>query len=1036
MWYSKRFNRAVALLLAAPGVVMTFGAAHAATLDVCATCTHTTLDSAFTAATSGDTIVLDGPTLLTDPPTTYTLTTDLVINAAKNGITIRGKQASRPDKIEIVGTGGGPVITVEDDRSFEILGVTIRGGSTGILAMPDSTVEIRRCLFDGITGISLNCLNPTNVYIAGSVITGSGGDAIRIDQGGKLNVLQCTLLTNTGLGVNALDGEAHIVATLIHNSGAGIDGTPATLEVLGNWVTDAGGNPLAMPTGVTDANEVLDVLVPATVFETVIEPFPGKLASAAQERQSGVDTGELEADPFSMPFTGLDFDTETRATGNLVVGADDADGSGGSSDWTECFVIQGGFARAYVGEGVITIEINARRLDLSDAELYIKHEDVVDIRTAANIIGPLPIITESLVDTSFGYADYTIDEAVLATLYPAPGFNIQKDYIIYLNTDDTQSIALTNDLHGDTEGNFSAVGQAVYGRVFGLDTVPPVVTTNLALLADQYATAISLADDAIDGGGPWAPLLPLLGNVGANAGYLNGSTGEPSVFYDGDAVVLKPNVGIALTFTDVGSGFAVNGLPNARLETTVGGKQNALYRDYTMRPGFAWWDSNGESGPELISSAAGLSVTYTNTGGNVLETSWNFTDLVHDGITQWHAIANIRVMDLAGNEATLDPSFQNFIPLRPFHFWWFPDARGELRSGPHEVASTNPVFSWGLFRGQGGEDPQDPFPCIPSVRWRLWGADFPGVSATSWTDLTAGTWSNWMDPSNRVIGLDTIYTGTTRLRDLMTGPVGSEYLIAVQGYDEAGNLQTIPALGNLTNSNDLTTLGVNFRRWTDPGVSMAASLDTKVQANFWYNMVNPTLPLPHPANFRTVDAGEKNFGAASRVGLPICPARVEAGFNITMEIPDSVAPSNARVSYELFEDGARAARGLINPSSAPAGYSFVVPEDLLAAPSASVIITGGGLNFLNFSTCFSGVADRLGDDGLLGAEPPFRQRDVKYQVLFRAGILQNLALPPGHPDRDDPDSYFFDTTPATVEFTVTVDRALKDEQPNKSFSKE
>ncbi len=1033
MWYSKRFNRAVALLLAVPGAVMMFGAAHAATLDVCAACTHTTLDAAFTAATSGDTIVLDGPPLLTDPPTVYTLTTDLVINAAKNGIEIRGKQASRPDKIEIVGTGSGPVITVEADQSFEILGVTIKGGTTGILAMADSDVEIRRCLFDGISGISVNCLNPLNVYLAGTIITGSGSDAIRIDQGGKLNVLQCTLLTNTGLGVNALDGEAHIVATLIHDSGAGIDGTAATLEVLGNWVTDAAGNAQAMPAGVTDANAVIDFLDPAVVFESIIDPFPGKLVSVAEERQSGVDSGELETDPFNMPFTGLDFDTESRSTANLVVGADDADGSGGSSDWTECFVTQGGFTRAYVGEGVITIEINARRLDLSNAELYIKHEDVADIRTAANIIGPLPITTESVVDTSFGYADYTIDEDVLAALYPAPGFNIQKNYIIYLNTDDTQSIALTNDLHGGPEGDFSAVGQAVYGRIFGLDTIPPQVTTNLALLADQYATAISLADDGIDGGGPWgAAAGVLLGNAGANAGYLNGNTGEPSVFYDGGPPALPPfskaNVGIALTFTDVGSGFAVNGLPAMRNETTVGGKQNALYRDYTMRPGFAWWDSNGESTPELISSAADLTVNYTNTGGNILEASWNFANLVHDGITQWHAIANIRVMDLAGNEATLDPSFQNFIPLKPFHFWWFPDARGELRSGPSNVPSTNPVFSWGLFRGQGGEDPQDPFPCVPSVRWRLWGADAPGTPGTSWTDLTAGTWSIWMDSNNRVIGLDTIFETlpvTRRLRDLMTGLAGSEYMIAVQGYDEAGNLQTVPPLlGNLLNSNDLTALGINFRRWTDPGVSLAASLDTKVQANFWYN--NPTLPA-----LRAVDAGEKSFGAASRVTLPVCPARVEAGFNITMEIPDSVAVGAARVYYELFEDNAIAASGLIDPSSAPGGYTFVVPQDLIVAPSASVIITGGSLNFLNVSTCYPGAPDRLGDDGLLGAEPPFRQRDVKYQVLLSTGILQAPTLDP-----DDPDNYIRDTTPATVEFTVTVDRALKDEQPNKSFSKE
>ncbi len=273
-----------------------------------------------------------------------------------------------------------------------------------------------------------------------------------------------------------------------------------------------------------------------------------------------------------------------------------------------------------------------------------------------------------------------------------------------------------------------------------------------------------------------------------------------------------------------------------------------------------------------------------------------------------------------------------------------------------------------------------------------------------------------MDPNNRVIGLDTIFETlpvTRRLRDLMTGLAGSEYLIAVQGYDEAGNLQTVPPLlGNLLNSNDLTALGINFRRWTDPGVSLAASLDTKVQANFWYN--NPTLPA-----LRAVDAGEKSFGAASRVALPICPARVEAGFNITMEIPDSVAISTARVYYQLFEDGVEVATGLIDPSSAPSGYTFVVPQDLIAAPSASVTIDYP-VTFLNVSTCYPGAPDRLGDDGLAGAEPPFRQRDVKYQILFATDIGGGIR----------------DTTPATVEFTVTVDRALKDEQVNKSFSKE
>jgi len=68
--------------------------------------------------------------------------------------------------------------------------------------------------------------------------------------------------------------------------------------------------------------------------------------------------------------------------------------------------------------------------------------------------------------------------------------------------------------------------------------------------------------------------------------------------------------------------------------------------------------------------------------------------------------------------------------------------------------------------------------------------------------------------------------------------------------------------------------------------------------------------------------------------------------------------------------------------------------------------------------------DRLGDDGESGSESPFRKRDVKYQLVCRTVI----EVTPGN--------FVYDPTPATVEFTVTVDRALKDDQPVKTFTKE
>jgi hypothetical protein len=240
-------------------------------------------------------------------------------------------------------------------------------------------------------------------------------------------------------------------------------------------------------------------------------------------------------------------------------------------------------------------------------------------------------------------------------------------------------------------------------------------------------------------------------------------------------------------------------------------------------------------------------------------------------------------------------------------------------------------------------------------------------------------------------------------------------MMLLQGYDEAGNLQTyadgsaIPAtFGDLS---AIPALAYNI--WGDPGMSAAAALDTKVQATFWHNA----------GGGRVLDAGERSFGAASRVPLPAaevgCTVRVEAGFKITMQAADSVG-SGDLIAFELYEDGRFAVGGEIDPTLLPAGpYSLVIPQDLLVPP-AGLTLTGGSLNFLNPSICPDPIDRRLGDDGAPGSESPYRHRDVKYQLLVATKLVTGEI----------------DPTPATVEFTVTVDRALKDDQPVKTFTKE
>ncbi len=218
--------------------------------------------------------------------------------------------------------------------------------------------------------------------------------------------------------------------------------------------------------------------------------------------------------------------------------------------------------------------------------------------------------------------------------------------------------------------------------------------------------------------------------------------------------------------------------------------------------------------------------------------------------------------------------------------------------------------------------------------------------------------------------------------------------------------------------------------WVNEG--LAISLDTRVTTVLWHNQFPYT---------RRPDQGERSFGASTQIPLPPADTceRVEAGFTITMELPDSVSTSAAGAYFELFEDGRVVATGFIEGAANSSDLELVIPGDLLFPGASPYNIVGlshpdpavGFLDFLNYAhrglvpifDCQGDGTedqDRLGDEGDPDPESGFRQRNVKYQLL----VATQLA------------SGEIDPTPATVDFTVTVDRALKEEQPNKSFSKE
>jgi hypothetical protein len=1010
--------------------------AQGAIIDVCATCTYTDLDSAFAAATSGDTIVLDGPASM--PATTYTLAAGLTVDASKDDITIRGKsQGSRPDYIEIE-YAAGPVITVDSNVEFRIEGVTVKGGTTGILAMADSEITIERCLIDAISGIGVDCVDVSRVTMRSTIVANCTGAATKIDMGGFLDIIQCTFVNNGSFGVEAPGGKARIEATLIHDSddGAeGLSGDATTLEVDGLWVTLLDSTNVGTPVGVTDANPIAVALDPTVVFAA--STFPGEIALGQIQR-----TGAA-AQILSSP--NRDFSNLSRNRGDLAAGADEQTAfGGGGAQWTECFVVQNGQQRRYVGEGTISIEVTTPNIDLNanNAAIFIKHNLTPDISAVgAPVMGPFTLETSTL-DTSFGFVDVPIIEDDFTTTF-APFAVQNEDFIIYIHTL-AGPLSDTANLLGDTEGATAETLQAVTGRVFGLDTIPPTVATNFNLLADQYLTAAA-DGGVIDAGGPWGVGAgALLGNVGANAGHLDGTAGDPQVFFDEPNAGLTLNFGISLSFTDVGSGFATTGLPTGDVHSSFVDKFNALHVIYADTPGMAWWDVNAESERELLTSATQLTVTYTNVGGNQLDTDWQFTGNLHDLANQWHAIANIRVTDLAGNEATLDPSMETYIPMKPFHMWWFPDIFARIKSGPSGGETTDPRFTWGLERLGGGKDPADPYPCPPGARWRVWRAASPGLDVTTWLDITsalsADGWSDWMDPVlDGAIGLDTFFnfsTGDT-LGDILNaaGVPGDEFLLTLVGYDEAGNLQPVPGFVNPTAA-DFDAAGVAYNRWTSPGTNASVGLDTQVRPFFWHNRTDGV------GNPRDVDGGERVFGAVSRVPLPpideVCQ-RVEGRFTVSMGISNMAAAAPRFVWFELYEDGRRVLGAQKAVAAGVTETDIVIPDDIVVSPVAYLFDSPATrTNFLNFAQIDSFTnqpydcdgdsfpdRDRLGDDGDVDAEPSFRRRQVKY--VLRVSTMVDLG-----------GTLVLDETPASVEFTVTAGSggSKTTEQSIKQFKRE
>ena len=1043
MWYQQvtpKTRWALALLACLAG------GAHADTLTVGPppNNTYLTLDLALAAAASGDVIILD------EAGSPYALSAEVVINANLSPLRIQGQFNSNetPDEIVIEGAAGAPVFTVETDAQMTFRHLTITGGTVGIQAMEDSRVTLERVYVSATGAEGMTVTDAEQVNITSSIFNACGAAGLEVNSG-TVDVTQSTFIDNTGLAIDLQDGTCEVSFSLFYNNNGGrtadqLDAAVAGLDIDYCYVD-----------GATPA--IVNVAATPTIDPTVTTAFAGDPETDVFDSASTwrgqlvlpIRSGNPSSPRVSDAPVGRDFIYRARDAGDAHIGAHEFGAVVGAQVWVDCVISQNGVplqsltagGEEYATSGFITIEVFLSSGTLQDAVLFLAPENGNVTLASGRVVIPL----EDPVPGSENYAtaEYFIDPAHFVPAQDGTSLLLDGLAGLFLQLPNLGPAGVdfpgvNTDNYGGPYGVTEPAAEA--GRVFVIDTIPPQIVNFSVLRAHQYVIAhndgYSPADAAYPG---WSALgdAPLASSTGVLNGVVGGR--EPHVFFNNQTADL--NFTIEMEFIDANgidngtvivpisqsAGFAAAPAP----DTATGGAIHDLLRHPDLRSvnprGLAWWEMVRAL---PVDGGTSLTITYTGGAGANLTVTWTFTgvptDLPLNGF--WESIAQFAAQDLAGNIAGANPGNNPLIQtISPYHIWQMCYVAGAISSGPGGRETAVPVINWGVQRF--GVTPVNTDNAFPIAQYAIYygpggltpaDAGWAPVNANGGIGAIGGppVWSDWI--ANRRIDQYTEFSSAagTYLGNLIQ--TLGQYLIVIRTADEAGNevpLATFPGAGYVADT------------WTNGGPSIG--LDTRISPTYWHNATGG-------GDLRDVDAGERRLGSATRVPLPEAGTclRVEGGFIIEMALTDSINSGNAGVYFELFEDGARAASGFIVGAAGNSSVSLVVPQDLLSPPGNLNLDPVSG--FLNFAVDAFGAPldcdgvggqdrDRLGDEGFDDPESPFRKRDVRYRLVAATALNDGTG---------NPDPGAIDQTPATVEFTVTVDRGLKDDQPIKSFVQE
>jgi hypothetical protein len=444
--------------------------------------------------------------------TSWTTSTGIKLDA-NSDVSLRGFPFDDPFDVTI-SASGIPVIELdntEDDTIIE--GLTLTGGSAGVLAVNGAEASINRCYIrnnsDGVR------TDASSVILINCSIVDSAQSGVELGGSGSATVLFCSIIDNNLNGIFTTLGSsvtAQVTNTLVYRNGT-------TTDPFAGGIVKSGVGSIALDTNDVFANGLLGAFnyvgLLAGPQDISADPllltagvvWKGEIDSSQDPPSPLIDVGStaygnfggLSATDFDSQIRTFDFILPTPAQTNVGpipdIGADEVGAEAAFQvQWYYCLVTPSPFGKAAAGDVQVEIRLTPPSLfnNPGDAEVFIVPQGG-DANSAADRIALTTRVS------SGGIWVGTNASAIDTVLNDTPPTGISGGDLI-ADGHAAVYIQTASDLLGDdytppySEGGL-IVGQALIGRHVLIDTIQPKMTIT-GPTGDGAATFLTLFNPA------------------------------------------------------------------------------------------------------------------------------------------------------------------------------------------------------------------------------------------------------------------------------------------------------------------------------------------------------------------------------------------------------------------------------------------------------------------------------------------------------------------------------------------------------------